>query len=91
MVGEYDDILPWPFSKKITVTLIDQNEDLKERKNITKYLSPSEHVWEEIFSRRPTSELRGEILRFSPYGELQTGRYFANHTPFIQVDVEPDD
>ena len=91
MVGEYDDILPWPFSKKITVTLIDQNEDLKERKNITKYLSPSEHVWEEIFSRRPTSELRGEILRFSPYGELQTGRYFANHTLFIQVDVEPDD
>ena len=91
MKGEYDDILPWPFSKKITVTLIDQNEDLKERKNITKYLSPSEHVWEEIFSRRPTSELRGEILRFSPYGELQTRRYFANHTEFIQVDVEPDD
>ena len=91
MKGEYDDILPWPFSKKITVTLIDQNEDLKERKNITKYLSPSEHVWEEIFSRRPTSELRGEILRFSPYGELQTRRYFANLTEFIQVDVEPDD
>ena len=91
MKGEYDDILPWPFSKKITVTLIDQNEDLKERKNVTKYLSPSEHVWEEIFSRRPTSELRGEILRFSPYGELQTRRYFANLTEFIQVDVEPDD
>ena len=91
MEGEYDGILPWPFSKKIAFTLIDQNEDLKERKNITKYLSPSEHVWEEIFSRRPTSELRGEILRFSPYGELQTRRYFANLTEFIQVDVEPDD
>ena len=95
MEGEYDDILPWPFSKKITVTLIDQNEDLKERKNITKYLSPSEHVREEIFSGRPTpdqySELRSQISRFTSYGELQTRHYFANGTLFIQVDVEPDD
>ena len=93
MEGEYDDILPWPFSKKITVTLIDQNEDLKERKNITKYLSPNGHVQGNIFSGRPIQylDLRGEILRFSSYGELQTRRYFANNTLFIQVDVEPDD
>ena len=95
MEGEYDGILPWPFSKKITVTIIDQNEDLKERKNITKYLSPSEHVWEEIFLGRPTpdqySELRSQISRFTSYGELQTRHYFANGTLFIQVDVEPDD
>ena len=31
--GEYDDILPWPFSKKITFTVIDQNVDINERKN----------------------------------------------------------
>ena len=94
MKGEYDEILPWPFSKKITVTIIDQNEDLKERKNITKYLSPNEHVRESIFSGRSTSddtEPSGEILRFSSYEELQTRRYFENHTLFIQVDVEPDD
>ena len=94
MEGEYDGILPWPFSKKIAFTLIDQNEDLKERKNITKYLSPNGHVQGTIFFGRPGiqySELRSEILRFSSYGELQTRRYFANETLFIQVDVEPDD
>ena len=94
MEGEYDDILPWPFSKKITVTLIDQNEDLKERKNITKYLSPSEHVRERIFSGRPTSdyrELSSEILRFTSREELLTRHYAANNALFIQVDVEPDD
>ena len=94
MKGEYDGMLPWPFSKKITVTMIDQNKDLKERKNITKYLSPNGHVQGSIFSGRPGieySELRSEILRFSSYGELQTRRYFANETLFIQVDVEPDD
>ena len=34
MEGEYDDILPWPFSRKITLTIIDQNEDLKKGKTI---------------------------------------------------------
>ena len=94
MEGEYDGILPWPFSKKIAVTLIDQNEDLKERKNITKYLSPSEHVRERIFSGRPTSdyrELSSEILRFTSCEELLTRHYAANDALFIQVDVEPDD
>ena len=94
MEGEYDDILPWPFSKKITVTLIDQNEDLKERKNITKYLRPNGHLQGTIFFGRPGiqySELRSEIPRFSSYGELQTRSYFANNTLFFQVDVEPDD
>ena len=91
MEGEYDEILPWPFSKKITVTMIDQNEDLKERKNITKYLSPSEHAYGEIFSGRPTWPLRSETLRFASYKELETRRYLANGTLFIQVDVEPDD
>ena len=33
MEGEYD-ILPWPFSRKITLTIIDQNEDLKKGKTI---------------------------------------------------------
>ena len=94
MKGEYDGILPWPFSKKITFTLIDQNEDLKERKNITKYLSPNGHVQETIFFGRPGiqySELRSQISPFTSYGELQTRHYFANGTLFIQVDVEPDD
>ena len=94
MEGEYDGILPWPFSKKITVTIIDQNEDLKERKNITKYLSPNGHVQGTIFFGRPGiqySEVRSQISPFTSYGELQTRRYFANETLFIQVDVEPDD
>ena len=94
MEGEYDNILPWPFSEKITVTIIDQNEDLKERKNITKYLSPSGHVQGSIFFGRPgiqCSDLRMQISRFTSYGELQTRHYFANGTLFIQVDVEPDD
>jgi len=34
MKGEYDALLPWPFNKKVTFTLIDQDEDLLKRKKV---------------------------------------------------------
>ena len=37
MKGEYDAILPWPFKKKVKFTLIDQQEDLVQRHNITRH------------------------------------------------------
>ena len=97
MKGEYDDMLPWPFSKKITFTIIDQNKDLKERQNHTDYLSPSKPGLlmqsREIFSRRPVGKTMVEAVlwNFISHGELQTRRYIVNDILFLQVDVEPDD
>ena len=98
MVGEYDDILPWPFSKKITFTIIDQNEDLKERQNCTDYLSPSKQKLpgkvREIFSERPGGKkmvLDLMLCHFISHKVLKTRQYIVNDTLFLQVDVEPDD
>ena len=98
MEGEYDDMLPWPFSKKITFTIIDQNKDLKERQNHTDYLSPSKSnffmVVRDIFSERPGGKkivLEDELCKFISHKKLQTRRYIVNDTLFLQVDVEPDD
>ena len=33
MKGEYDAMLTWPFHKKVTMTLIDQQEKAKDREN----------------------------------------------------------
>ena len=89
--GEYDDILPWPFTKKITFTVIDQNEDLKERNNITANLRPSSKA--PIFCGRPTGHLSFDSDRmfFIPHERLQTRRYILNDNLFLQVDVGPDD
>ena len=89
--GEYDDILPWPFTKKITFTVIDQNVDLKERENITADLRPSSKV--PIFCDRPTGHLSFDSDRmcFIPHKRLQTRRYILNDNLFFQVDVGPDD
>ena len=98
MEGEYDDMLPWPFSKKITFTIIDQNKDLKVRQNLTDYLGPSkpEHPLRvrKIFSERPGGKkmvVEDMLWYFISYEELQTRRYIVNDILFLQVDVEPDD
>ena len=33
--GDYDAILPWPLKKKVTFTLIDQQEDPNQKENVT--------------------------------------------------------
>lgn len=38
--GEYDAILTWPFRKIINVTLLDQNENLKDRQNLQVVIDP---------------------------------------------------
>ena len=38
--GEYDAILPWPFNKEVTVTLIDQQEDPSKRESIVDKFTP---------------------------------------------------
>ena len=100
MEGEYDNILTWPFSKKITFTVIDQNKDLKERKNRTDYLSPRKHrnlgpfPLQDLFSERPGDKMitvEGKIPCFISQETLQTRPFIVNDTLFIQVDVGPDD
>ena len=89
--GEYDDILPWPFSKKITFTVIDQNQDINERKNITADLRPSSRA--PIFYGRPGGnfEFDSDIMCFIPHEKLQTRGYILKDNLFLQVDVGPDD
>ena len=88
--GEYDDILPWPFRKKITFTVIDQNQDINERKNITANLRPSSRA--PIFYGRPRGNILfdSDIMCFIPHEELQTRPYILNDNLFLQVDVGPD-
>ena len=97
MEGEYDNILTWPFSKKITFTIIDQNKDLKERQNHTGYLSPSKQEFplrvRKIFSERPGGKkiVDNDVLwYFINHKVLETRQYIVNDTLFLQVDVEPD-
>ena len=89
MKGEYDAMLPWPFKGKVTFTLIDQQEDLVERQNITQQFTTGDHP--ESFTR-PKSEDSNLGLGcplFVSQEALHSRRYIVDDTLFLQVDVGP--
>ena len=94
MESEYDNMLPWPFRKKMTFTLIDQHEDLKQRNNVVDYLSARRQgPFNTLFLKRPgqANLCKGGIPLFISHKVLQTRRYIVNDTVFLQVDVGPDE
>ena len=88
MRGEHDAILPWPFNQKVTFTLIDQQESLDERQNVTMLFRANTKL--ENFARPTAEENPGRgYARFMSHEKLKTRRYLVDDTLFIQVDVGP--
>lgn len=80
--GEYDSVLPWPFTEKLRITLIDQNICQSERVNICKVIDFKVNEWP-----RPVEETElglgfGDFVQQSV---LQTRSYLKNNTIFIMV------
>ena len=91
MKGDYDAILTWPFRKKVTFSVIDQQPDAAQRKNVVAVLAPEQPT---SFSGRPTTEENPELrgcLRLISHKMLKTRRYVEHDTLFLQVEVGPHD
>ena len=92
MKGENDDILPWPFHKKITLTLIDQQKDTTDRKNIFEIIMTDAESPEkaECFSKPVTHENNAwGIVKFASHDELKQRRFIVDDTIIFQVQVSP--
>jgi len=89
MKGEYDAILPWPFHKKVKLTLVDQQENLRDRKNvISEFITDQKHV--ESFAKPVTVENIGRgFHKFVSHGDLKTRRFVVHDNVFIQIQVSP--
>ena len=88
MKGEYDAILPWPFKKRITFTLIDQHENVNDRENIVMSLRANPENME-CFVRPVTDENSGMGFDFISHNKLMERRYIVDDTLFFQVQVAP--
>ena len=88
MKGEYGAILPWPFKKKVTVTLLDQQEDPVERENVLMSFIPVNEP--ECFAR-PTQEQNTGYghPKFITPEKLHSWRYLVDDTLFVQVEIGP--
>ena len=86
MKGEYDAILTWPIDKKVTFTLIDQQENANDRKNIVRCFATSNVP--ELFKRPVKDENAGQgFHQFVSQKNLQERRYIVDDTIFIQVHI----
>ena len=84
MKGEYDTTLTWPFDKKFTFTLIDQQENEHDRENIVK--SCTSNPKKRSFARSVKEQNIGWGFAESvSHEELQKRRYIVDDTIFVHV------
>ena len=88
MKSDYDATLPWPFHKKVTFTLIDQQEEEKQKMNIVKSFTADPKA--RNFARpKADSNISLGFSTFVSHTDLRTRRYVVDDTIFIQVKLDP--
>ena len=86
MKSEYDAILSWPFHKKVTFALVDQQENVNDRENIV--LSFTSDPKRENFMRPVKEENTGfGLYKFISHKKLRERRYIVDDTIFIQIGI----
>ena len=86
MKSDHDAILSWPFKKKCTFTLIDQQDNEVERKNIVTTITPE---GEDNFKRPNRKENKGRgFPDFVSHATLRTRKYIKDDTIFITVSIQ---
>ena len=90
MKGEFDALLPWPFHKKVTFVLIDQQENANDRKNIEISFTVDPKNHKETCARPVTDESTGRgYSEFVSHDKLKERRFIVEDTLFLQVKVGP--
>ena len=90
--GQYDDILPWPFNRKVIISLIEQQPNPYLKKNVQMSSLPKHNAHFSLCYSKP-SESRPRntafgFCKFITQERLKSRRYLANDTIFICVEVE---
>ena len=81
-------MLPWPFHKKVTFTLIDQQQEEKDKKDIVEYFSANRT--RDSFQRPEADSNTGwGFPTFVSHTDLKTRRYLVDDVIFIQVKIDP--
>jgi hypothetical protein len=87
MKSDRDGALPWPFTKRYTFVLVDQQDDLSRRKNIEKTVVPE---GEKEFKRPRQRENVGYgENRFVKHSTLRSLQYIRDHAVYIKVIIDP--
>ena len=83
MKGEYDATLTWPFDKKFTFTLIDQQENEHNRENIVKSIAALDLKHSSFARPVKKQNLGWGFHQFVSHEKLQKRRYIVDDTIFV--------
>ena len=85
MRGEFDDMLPWPFTGKITLSIVDQSD---ESKHIEETLEGDESI---AAFHRPTSSRNHKgfgYMEFVPLNKIEGKSYVKHDTLMIRCQIQ---
>ena len=88
MKSDYDAMLQWPFHKKVTFTLIDQQQEEKDKKNIVRSFIADPKLKNFKMPVAVCNYGHG-LTKFVSHTDLRTRRYVVDDTIFIQVKLHP--
>ena len=86
--GEFDDILEWPFNGKITITIMDQNNDCSKRKPISETLLSKPDLAAFHRPRTHRNHKGFGYMEFAPVAMLDNGTFIKDDILLIRVVVE---
>ncbi|CAF1296856.1 unnamed protein product, partial [Didymodactylos carnosus] len=91
--GEYDSLLMWPFSHRVTFTLLDQCEDPDNRRNISYVVKPNTCKENKPFLGRPIGERNASFgaQKFMDLDTMSTLDYIRDDTIYIKVEIDSED
>ena len=86
MKSDRDDSLPWPFTKRYTFVLVDQQDDPGQRQNITHFGVPN---GQKVFNR-PRQRGNGGWGndQFVKHSTLRTRQYIRDYAVYIKVFID---
>ena len=91
--GDYDSVLLWPYNHKISVTLLDQNEDVEKRNHITYIIKPNACKENLAFLGKPAGERNAAFgaQKFVEQETINTNNYIVGDAIYLKVEVDTVD
>ncbi|CAF1493960.1 unnamed protein product [Adineta steineri] len=91
--GDYDSLLSWPFSHRVTFTLIDQCEDVNNRRPIIYTVKPNICKENKPFLGRPVTDRNPSFgaQKFTDLDAMATLEYIKDDTIYIKVDIDNEE
>ncbi len=91
--GDYDSFLVWPFSHRVTFTLLDQCEDPDNRRHITYTVKPNTCKENKPFLGRPITERNASFgaQKFTDVDTLASLEYIKDDAIFIKVEIDNEE